>query len=124
MAATAKATKKWARRPTKALKIRLLKGGHSIIAAGDELQNLDRVEAGSKVIGREAISCIEYSSDESAIKYRGTRGDRFRFGHNHLHAPFLVLVSVTGEFEVLGSWRNADRYGHDVLRVAMTAASA
>src|SRR6478609_10516042 len=72
-----------------------LKSGRSIKAAGNELQNLDRVEARSEVIGHDAISRIEYSSDESAVKYRGTQGDRFRFRHNHLHAPFLAPVSVT-----------------------------
>src|SRR6202047_1850115 len=75
----------------------LLKSGRSVKAAGNELQNLDRGEARSEVIGHEAVSRIEYSSDESAVKYRGTQGDRFRFRHNHLHAPFLALVSVTGD---------------------------
>src|SRR5882724_387671 len=71
-----------------------LKSGRSINAAGNELQNLDRVEARSEVIGHDAISRIEYSSDESAVKYRGSWGDRFRFRHDHLHAPFLDLVSI------------------------------
>src|SRR6476659_8900657 len=79
-----------------------LKGGRSIKAAGNELQNLDRVEARSEVIGHDAISRIEYSSDESAVKYRGTNGDRFRIRHNHLRVPFLALVSVRGEFKVSG----------------------
>ena len=48
------------------------KSGSSIKAAGNELQNLDRVQARSEVIGREAVSRIEYSSDKSAVKYRGT----------------------------------------------------
>jgi len=73
-----------------------LKSGRSIKAAGNELQNLDRVEARSEVIGHDAVSRIEYSSDESALKYCGTWGDRFRFRHNHLHAPFLALVSDGG----------------------------
>src|ERR1700738_2221099 len=64
----------------------LLKSGRSIKAAGNELQNLDRVEARSEVKGHNAVSRIEYCSDESAVKYRGTRSDRFRFGHDHLHA--------------------------------------
>src|ERR1700680_546358 len=70
----------------------LFKSGRSIKAAGNELQNLDRVEARSEVIGHEAVSRIEHSGDESAVKYRGTWRDRFRFRHNHLHAPFLALV--------------------------------
>ncbi len=74
----------------------LFKSGRSIKAAGNELQNLDRVQARSQVIGHEAVSRIKYSSDESAVKYRGTQGDRFRFRHNHLHAPFLALVSDGG----------------------------
>src|SRR5438132_6857899 len=72
----------------------LLKSGRSIKAAGNELQNLDRVEARSEVIGHDAVSRIEHSSDESAVKYRGTGGDRFRFRHNHLHTPFLALVQT------------------------------
>src|SRR5258708_20812443 len=78
----------------------LLKSGRSIKAAGNELQNLDRVQARSEVIGHDAVSRIEYSSDESAVKYRGTWGDRFRFRYNHLHAPFLALFSASGEFRV------------------------
>src|SRR5258708_26647363 len=80
----------------------LLKSGRSIKATGNELQNLDRVQAHSEVIGHDAISRIEYSSDESAVKYRGTQGDWLRFRHNHLHSPFLAPVSVTGEFKVSG----------------------
>src|ERR1700730_9780694 len=64
----------------------LWKSGRSIKAASNELQNLDRVEARSEVIGHDAVSRIEYSSDESAVKYRGTQGDWFRFGHDHLRA--------------------------------------
>src|ERR1700722_19796420 len=71
----------------------LLKSACSIKTAGNELQNLDWVEARSQVIGHKAVSRIEYSSDESAVNYRGTQGNRFRFRHDHLHAPFLVLVS-------------------------------
>jgi hypothetical protein len=41
----------------------LLKSGRSIKAAGNELQNLDRVEARSEIIGHDAVSRIEYSSD-------------------------------------------------------------
>src|SRR5260370_5402991 len=73
-----------------------LKSGRSIKAAGDELQNLDRIEARSDVIDHDTVSHIEYSSDESAVTYRGTWGARFRFRHNHLRAPFLKVVSVTG----------------------------
>jgi hypothetical protein len=47
----------------------LLKSSRSIKAAGKELQNLDRVEARSEVIGHEAVNRIKHSSDESAIKY-------------------------------------------------------
>jgi hypothetical protein len=54
-----------------------LKSGRSIKAAGHELQNLDWAKARSDVIGHDAVSRMEYSSDESAIKYRGTWGDGF-----------------------------------------------
>src|SRR4029077_10804759 len=82
----------------------LLKSGRSIQAAGNELQNLDRVEARREVIGHDAVSRIEYSSDEPAVKYRGTWGDRIRFRHDHLQAPGLALVSSASLRSFDGRW--------------------
>jgi hypothetical protein len=49
-----------------------LKSGRSTKAAGDGLQNLDRVQAPNEVVGHDAVSRIECSSDEPGVEYRGT----------------------------------------------------
>src|ERR1700757_3165904 len=63
-----------------------------------ELQNLNRVEAGSEVIGHEAVSRIEYSSDESANWIFGQRARQsaLEFQPDCTRQIMLQLSSMNG----------------------------